>query len=114
MPSSTSTPSKWHQNGSSSEHHTSSAPDPPVQDTFVLFLFISTQFSVLQSKLESKFVVLENKVDTKLNQLQVCLERHITEYAYNHDSKMHQMEKHLSDQMVIIRKDHFYSDKIFM
>ena len=52
-------------------------------------------------------------MDTKLNQLQVRLERHITEYAYNHDSKMHQMEKHLSDQMETIRKDHFHSDKRF-
>ena len=52
-------------------------------------------------------------MDTKLNQLQVRLERHITKYAYNHDSKMHQMEKHLSDQMATIRKDYFHSDKRF-
>ena len=57
--------------------------------------------------------MLENKVDTKFNQLQVRLERHITEYAYNHDSKMHQMEKHLSEQMNTIWKDHFHSDKRF-
>ena len=63
--------------------------------------------------MESKFAVFENKMDTKLNQLQVRLERHIIEYAYNHDSKMHQMEKHLSEQMATIRKDHFHSDKQF-
>ena len=63
--------------------------------------------------MESKFTAFEQKVDTKLNQLQVRLERHITEYAYNHDSKMHQMEKHLSEQMATIRKDHFHFDKQF-
>ena len=61
--------------------------------------------------MESKFAAFEQKVDTKLNLLQVHLERHITEYAYNHDSKMHHMEKNLSEQMAIIRKDHFHSDK---
>ena len=92
VPSSTSTPSEWHRHGSTSEQPSSSLPN-----SSVLFRLIFAQFSALQLTLESKFAVLENKVDTKLNQLQVHLERHITEYAYNHDSKMHQMEKHLSD-----------------
>ena len=113
VPSSTSTPSEWHWHGSTSEQPTSSAPDSTLQDTSVLFRFIFSQFSALQSKLESKFAVLENNVDTKLNQLQVRLERHITEYAYNHASKMYQMEKHLSEQLNTIRKDHFHSNKRF-
>ena len=97
VPSSTSTPSEWHRHGSTSEQPSSLVPDSTLPDSSILFRLISAQFSTLQSKLESKFVVLENKVDTKLNQLQVHLERHITEYAYNYDTKMHHMEKDLSD-----------------
>ena len=73
VPSSTSTPSEWHRHDSTSKQPTSLAPDSTLQYTLVLFCFISVQFSALQSKLESKFAVLENNVDTKLNQLQVHL-----------------------------------------
>ena len=48
-----------------------------------------------------------------MNQLQAKLERHITEYSYSQASKLHQMEKHLSDQLNTIRKDHFHADKRF-
>ena len=74
VPSSTSTPSEWHKHGSTSEQPSSSLLDSSLPDSLVLFHLISAPFSALQSKLESKFVVLENKVDTKLNQLQVRLE----------------------------------------
>ena len=56
---------------------------------------------------------MENTVDTKVNQLQAKLERHITEYSYSQVSKLHQMENHLSDQLNTIRKDHFHADKRF-
>ena len=52
-------------------------------------------------------------MDSKLNQLQAKFERHITEYSYNQASKLHQMEKHLSDQLNTVRKDHFHADKKF-
>ena len=52
-------------------------------------------------------------MDTKINQLQTRLERHITEYSYNHASKLHQMEKHMSEKLNTIRKDHFHADKRF-
>ena len=48
-----------------------------------------------------------------MNQLQAKLERYITEYSYSQASKLHQMEKHLSDQLSTVRKDHFHADKRF-
>ena len=87
-----------------------SAPNTSAQDNSVLFCFISAQFAALQSKIDSKFAMLENNVDSKLNQLQTRLERHITEYSYNHASKLHQMEKHMSEQLNTIRKDHFHAN----
>ena len=83
VPAQTSIPSEWHRHGSTSQ------PSSSLPESSVFFIFMSAQFSALQSKMESKFAVFEQKVDTKLNQLQVHLERHITKYAYNHDNKMH-------------------------
>ena len=79
----------------------------------MLFRFISAQFAAIQTKLDSKFAKLENTVDTKMNQLQEKLERHITEYSYSQASKLHQMKKHISDQLSTVRKDHFHADKRF-
>ena len=48
-----------------------------------------------------------------MEQLQVKLEKHITEYSYSQASKLHHMEKHLSEQINTVRKDHFHADRRF-
>ena len=52
-------------------------------------------------------------MDNKLQQLEVKLERKLTESAYRTDSKLHQMDKNFTSQLNTIRKDHFHYDKRF-
>ena len=112
VPSTVPQPTEWYtQVEPSAPLVQASRPDSSALENSVLFRFISAQFAAIQTKIDSKFSSLERTVDSKLEQLQVKLERHITEYSYNQASKLHNMEKHLSEQINVVRKDHFHADK---
>ena len=68
----------------------------------------------MQVNQENQFKLLEQKVDNKLQQLEVQVERRLTDFAYKIDSRMHQLDTYLTGQLTTIRKDHFYSDKRFI
>ena len=98
VPSTVPQPTKWHRQVEPSAPVAQvSGPDSSASENSVLFRFISAQFATIQTKIDSKFANLERTVDSKLDQLQVKLERHITEYSYSQASKLHHMEKHLSE-----------------
>ena len=84
VPSSMPTPTEWHRHVASTPPVVPvSGPDSSAQENTVLFRFISAQFAAIQSKLDSKFAILERTVNSKMEQLQIKLEKHITEYSYS-------------------------------
>ena len=114
VPSNVPQPTEWHRQVEPSVPVApASGLDSSASENSVLFRFIFAQFAAIQTKIDSKFASLERSVDSKLEQLQVKLERHITEYSYNQASKLHNMEKHLSEQLNVVRKDHFHANKRF-
>ena len=61
------TPTEWHRHVESTAPTVPvSGPDSSAQENTVLFRFISAQFATIQSKLDSKFVILERTMDSKI------------------------------------------------